>query len=878
MAAVGLPRFCRVLTISIASLVLVSSLALVTTAVVPPTAPGGPALASPAPTRSMSATDPRPGGAASKPETISQAIPARPSPGAEHPLPHTDMSVGRPSDPRGPSASPCARIAADDRACSAGIAGVHADATATYGFQVASPARGIAPPPAQGAMLAWDPSLDAVVYFGGLDAAGNYLNATWEYFGGAWTNITSHSTNSPPARAWGAMTYDDGIGGIILTGGCNETVCPFGDTWEEYDGYWTNLTSTAGSLDVLGSGLYAPSMAANGTNGVVVFGGCWDSTCATMNSYTFFFSPYPGVCATSQPCWWYIPSMPGPPARDFAGFTAAGWGDDYLFGGFSPAGGTGGTLAFNDTWEFNPANMTWVDITAESGNYYGEYPNLAVYGDSLFFDPDFDVVFLYGGGNATIPGDTNQFFYYDGFGWYPASLAIPGGVQPPAWLRAFAPVASTPFANDPPVLFGGINSSLVTLSNDTEVFEPPLVTTANAAPLTVETNVTVNFYANVTGGSCDAFYAGYCAGNWTFGDGMYTIGENLSHVYTTAGSYAATFVGQDGYGVSVSSTVDLTVTSFTVAASANLTTVARGVSVAFAATPTGGTLPYNYTWHFTDGSVLYGSSVTHAFASAGLKWGNVTVRDATGTEIGGSAKVDVIAPLSGSASATPALGVDLGHSVTFTALGAGGVPPYNYTWTVPDGTGYGASYLYTPTAAGSLTVTVTIRDSASSSTTRSVTTTVNPALSISPSALPSAPTTRASVTFAAGLGGGTGPYTYSWSFGNGVTSTIAAPSTVYTNAGTFTVQLWVNDSGGGAAHQVLPVTVHASGGSPSGSSSGGIPLWVWAIVGVALVAAVVGVLLARRRKGPASTPAPAVPASPSGSAVPPPPGPPPGAM
>jgi len=47
------------------------------------------------------------------------------------------------------------------------------------------------------------------------------------------------------------------------------------------------------------------------------------------------------------------------------------------------------------------------------------------------------------------------------------------------------------------------------------------------------------------------------------------------------------------------------------------------------------------------------------------------------------------------------------------------------------------------------------------------------------------------VTFHSVVAGGTAPYTYSWNFGDGITSTLTTPVHIYENDGTYTVTLTV---------------------------------------------------------------------------------------
>ncbi len=72
-------------------------------------------------------------------------------------------------------------------------------------------------------------------------------------------------------------------------------------------------------------------------------------------------------------------------------------------------------------------------------------------------------------------------------------------------------------------------------------------------------------------------------------------------------------------------------------------------------------------------------------------------------------------------------------------------------------------------------------------------------------------TTNTSVTFTGAAAGGTAPYTYSWTFGDGATSTAASTSHAYTAAGTYTATFKVTDSKGATSSVTRTITVNAPG-------------------------------------------------------------------
>ncbi len=109
-----------------------------------------------------------------------------------------------------------------------------------------------------------------------------------------------------------------------------------------------------------------------------------------------------------------------------------------------------------------------------------------------------------------------------------------------------------------------------------------------------------------------------------------------------------------------------------------------------------------------------------------------------------------------------------------------------------------ASHAYT--IAGTYTVGLTVTDAVGVSvSTTSITINVYPSLGVVASATPLSGQARLKVTFVAAAIGGLGPFTYSWSFGDGATGT--GPNVAHTyKAGTYQPTLTVHDAAGGSWH------------------------------------------------------------------------------
>ena len=331
--------------------------------------------------------------------------------------------------------------------------------------------------------------------------------------------------------------------------------------------------------------------------------------------------------------------------------------------------------------------------------------------------------------------------------------------------------------------------------------------TGTASPTMIDATQTVSFTCTPSQGTGPYSYL------WAFGDdpSNTSTAQDTTHRYDADGSYVVTVTVTDSFGEQATWTVDITVNPWLsmTGTSATRTAIDVGQSVSFTCAPSYGTTPYSYFWSFGDGGTSAQQNPSHTFASVGMFTANVTVTDAAGGQASWTTVITVSAlpSLTGTSSQTT---TDSGMTVTFTCTASLGTGPYDYLWDLGDGspgsTAQNISHIYA--APGSYRVNVTATDAVGELAMWTVVITVNALPSVTGTAAPETIDATQNVSFTSTPGYGTPPYTYSWSFGDGQTSTAQNPSHVYGSAGTYTADLTVTDSVDASASWSVVITVN----------------------------------------------------------------------
>ncbi len=324
---------------------------------------------------------------------------------------------------------------------------------------------------------------------------------------------------------------------------------------------------------------------------------------------------------------------------------------------------------------------------------------------------------------------------------------------------------------------------------------PPLVVTNSASITSGPSPLTITFAASASGG------AGPYSYQWTFGDGQSSSSQNPSHTYTINAQYTVNLLVTDANQALGNATAIVITVTPALSASASVLNAAGDGSLAavFTGSPAGGAGPYTFAWSFGDAQSSTAQSPSHTYGAVGAYTADLTVTDSRGVSATSNALAITVSAMPAATAAANVTALDAPEAVGFTSAVKGGTAPFGYQWIFGDGS---ASIAQDPShayaTAGTYTVGLTVTDAVGTSfVANSLTINVHPSLGVVASATPTSGLARLKVTFVAAATGGLGPFTYSWSFGDGATGT--GPNVAHTyEAGTYQPTLTVHDAAGGS--------------------------------------------------------------------------------
>jgi PKD repeat protein len=227
----------------------------------------------------------------------------------------------------------------------------------------------------------------------------------------------------------------------------------------------------------------------------------------------------------------------------------------------------------------------------------------------------------------------------------------------------------------------------------------------------------------------------------------------------------------------------------------------NGSTVSFISSATGGTAPYTYVWSFGDGSNSTSANPTHTYnVPSSVFQVCLTITDATGCT---ATFCDAVILNTGSSCQAGFTSSTQGNTVSFTNTSTGGNPffPLLYTWDFGDGNfGFTQNPTHTYAAAGTYLACLTAFDSLGCFSVYCDTIVIGNGGSTCSAYFTHMTTPGTGIIYFTGsASGGTGPYLYSWDFGDGNTSNAQSPSHLYNTMGTYNVCLTITDATGCAA-------------------------------------------------------------------------------
>jgi PKD repeat protein len=311
-----------------------------------------------------------------------------------------------------------------------------------------------------------------------------------------------------------------------------------------------------------------------------------------------------------------------------------------------------------------------------------------------------------------------------------------------------------------------------------------------ATPTSGVNALSVSFTDTTTGGRPNAWF-------WVFGDGGFSVLQNPTHTFMAPGSYSVSLTavaGQEEDSIQKVDLITVDPAAFVADFRASPTQGINPLQVAFTDTSTGATLT-SWSWDFGDGSTSVQQNPTHTYTTLGLH--TVTLTALVGQQGDTIVKTDLItvdpAALVVDFSASPVVGAQP-LDVTFSDLSSGATTTA-WNWDFGD---RGSSTLQNPThtyevaASTSFTVSLTAFVGGQNETTvKTDVITVDPAPLIADFDL--TPTQGPNPLLVAFSDSSTGATTtaWNWDFGDGSTSTLQAPTHVYTGPDNYTVSLTV---------------------------------------------------------------------------------------
>jgi len=343
--------------------------------------------------------------------------------------------------------------------------------------------------------------------------------------------------------------------------------------------------------------------------------------------------------------------------------------------------------------------------------------------------------------------------------------------------------------------------------------------------IAVNPTPTANFTANVTDGCkpltvsfTDSSSGNITTWSWTFGDGNTSANQSPVYTYNDTGIYPVNLTVTNAANCSNTKTDSIMVRDIpAVNFIADATAGCEPLMVNFTDSSSG--IPSGWNWSLGDGNTSTEQNPSHTYYAGTY---NVTLNI---TNICGSDTTTKTDYITVKPTPTANFTADVTDgckplTVSFTDTSAG-VNITGWSWTFGDGnTSADPSPTYTYNAAGIYLVNLTVTNADNCSDVKTDSITVRDVPAVNFTASPRSGYVPLVVNF---TDLSTGNVTiWSWTFGDGGNSTAASPTHNYTAAGTYTVNLTVDNAcGSNTTSKTGYITVNSPPSPPSGGGGGG---------------------------------------------------------
>jgi PKD repeat protein len=293
--------------------------------------------------------------------------------------------------------------------------------------------------------------------------------------------------------------------------------------------------------------------------------------------------------------------------------------------------------------------------------------------------------------------------------------------------------------------------------------------------------------------------------SWSFGDVGTSNVKNPSHTYLSAGTYTVLLTASNAEGMdSVSQTIVVysvpphLQVSFTGVPDSGM----APLSVQFTDTSSG--TPTSWYWDFGDGSTSSLQNPLHSFQNSGTYQVKLTAANAYGSGAATQTITVAVCPHPQASFLAAPISGNAPLTVQFTDASTGS--PTSWLWDFGDGgTGVTRNATHIFSNQGSFVVSLTVSNSCGQATaSQTIIVTSCPVPQASFTADKNSGPVPLTVQFTDISTGS--PTSWSWNFGDGVTSTTRNPSHTFTSAGTYYVTLTVSSACGSSTSDSYVVT------------------------------------------------------------------------